>query len=282
MGMVAAASLTTHSISTQVASVSLTGVAALGDTGVRVVVGVINLTGTTNLISSAHVALVASVQLVGSTTLVTAPVITRHASVLLAGSGALIASAGLHVIASVPLFAQTGLITAGVTTRLDVVTMSATAFQEVVGQTVKVGVLLPMSASTSMSVAAAPVQIFAQVTMAAATSLTVPGLVGSAAVYLRGNTTMTMVGGVHEYAAVALVGASQLIAVTTVLTHAPPIAMVAVSAMIIDAVAHGVSVFDWPALVDQIAALAGEDPLMLGAQGHMEDVFPTRLYGPTQ
>jgi hypothetical protein len=32
-------------------------------------------------------------------------------------------------------------------------------------------------------------------------------------------------------------------------------------------------------LVDQIAALSGQDPAMLGATGYIDDVFTTRLAG---
>jgi hypothetical protein len=34
-----------------------------------------------------------------------------------------------------------------------------------------------------------------------------------------------------------------------------------------------------PPLVDQIAALAGQDPAMLGATGYADEVFTTRLAG---
>jgi hypothetical protein len=34
-----------------------------------------------------------------------------------------------------------------------------------------------------------------------------------------------------------------------------------------------------PLLVDQIIALAGQDPAMLGATGYIDDVFTTRLAG---
>lgn len=37
-----------------------------------------------------------------------------------------------------------------------------------------------------------------------------------------------------------------------------------------------------PPLVDQIAALAGQDPALLGATGYIDDVFPVRLVGDTQ
>jgi hypothetical protein len=37
-----------------------------------------------------------------------------------------------------------------------------------------------------------------------------------------------------------------------------------------------------PPLVDQIAALAGLDPAMLGATGYMDDVFTTRLAGDSE
>lgn len=36
-----------------------------------------------------------------------------------------------------------------------------------------------------------------------------------------------------------------------------------------------------PLLVDQIAALAGRDPAMLGATSYMDDVFTVRLSGDT-
>lgn len=34
-----------------------------------------------------------------------------------------------------------------------------------------------------------------------------------------------------------------------------------------------------PPLVDQIAALAGQDPAMIGATGYIDEVFTTRLAG---
>jgi hypothetical protein len=34
-----------------------------------------------------------------------------------------------------------------------------------------------------------------------------------------------------------------------------------------------------PPLVDQIIALSGQDPALLGAMGYMDDVFTTRLVG---
>jgi len=34
-----------------------------------------------------------------------------------------------------------------------------------------------------------------------------------------------------------------------------------------------------PPLVDQIAALAGQDPALIGATGYIDDVFTTRLAG---
>lgn len=34
-----------------------------------------------------------------------------------------------------------------------------------------------------------------------------------------------------------------------------------------------------PSLVDQIAALGGRDPAMIGATGYVDDVFTTRLAG---
>jgi hypothetical protein len=36
-----------------------------------------------------------------------------------------------------------------------------------------------------------------------------------------------------------------------------------------------------PPLVDQIAALAGQDPALMGASGYGDDVFTTRLWGDT-
>jgi hypothetical protein len=41
----------------------------------------------------------------------------------------------------------------------------------------------------------------------------------------------------------------------------------------------GTSYVMTPLLVDQIAALAGQDPALLGATGYMDDVFTTRLAG---
>lgn len=36
-----------------------------------------------------------------------------------------------------------------------------------------------------------------------------------------------------------------------------------------------------PSLADQIAAVAGQDSLLIGASGYMDDVFTTRLWGDT-
>jgi hypothetical protein len=37
-----------------------------------------------------------------------------------------------------------------------------------------------------------------------------------------------------------------------------------------------------PTLLDQITALEGQDPLMVGATGYLDDIFTTRLVGDSQ
>lgn len=38
----------------------------------------------------------------------------------------------------------------------------------------------------------------------------------------------------------------------------------------------------WPTLADQISGVIGADPLLLGATGYADEVFPLRLQGSTQ
>lgn len=53
------------------------------------------------------------------------------------------------------------------------------------------------------------------------------------------------------------------------------VSMAATTSMVVVGNSHVTT----PPLVDQIAALAGQDPAMIGATGYMDDAFTTRLAG---
>lgn len=53
------------------------------------------------------------------------------------------------------------------------------------------------------------------------------------------------------------------------------VSMSATTAMVVTGNSH----ITTPLLVDQIAALVGQDPAMIGATGYVDDVFTTRLAG---
>jgi hypothetical protein len=57
--------------------------------------------------------------------------------------------------------------------------------------------------------------------------------------------------------------------------------MLVLTNMIVQGQSHGTTPFDWPDLADMLAQTAWRNPLMAGALGYMDDVFPSRLSGPT-
>jgi hypothetical protein len=257
-------------------TVVMSGASQLTVLGTRRRLGVVAFNGATDLGVTAALAQFASVHLVGAPQLSVAGVTTRWDSAHLTASAALGVVTTARVLASVRLVGNAHLMASGtrVVGSASVAFVASTTIT-VHGQTIKPG-QVAMSATAGMAVVAAPLNIHGQVAMAAVTSMNVSGQ--TMMFYLVAHSSLTLAPSVHQQATVHLLGLSVLNLQGELLTQAA-VAFAALTGMIVNARAHGNTPFDWPDLADQLNALVGVDPTLLGAQGTMDDVYTERLGG---
>jgi hypothetical protein len=91
-------------------------------------------------------------------------------------------------------------------------------------------------------------------------------------------TALTMVGKMIVTASQTFTAATSM----TILAHDMITGQVAMSAQAGMRVDAKVTTIYGPSLVDQIAALAGEDPALIGATGYLDDIFTSRLMSDSE
>ena len=274
----ATARLTTASISQVSSTVMMPVTAQLTVVGQRVRVDSAALSASSNMIIAGQVHQFAAVSLAGASQLLVAGVPTRWDSVHLVGTATLAPTTTSTIHATVPLVGTGSLVVAGMRTGVASILLVGGTRMQIAGVRLELGQAI-MAAHAGMTVTAATMTMTGQVAMAASTSMTVAGQ--SILFFLVAQSSLVVASRVQENATVPLVGNTTMVLLSD-LTIADAVALIAVSTLYADSKAHGTSPFDWPDLEEMLASLVGVDPLMLGAQGTGDDVWPLRLLGPVQ
>jgi hypothetical protein len=121
--------------------------------------------------------------------------------------------------------------------------------------------IVAMASTASLAVPGTPLRV------AVVQATAVASLVMEASLRLAGSTVFTGVSAMQ-------------VNVTT--TPGVRVHLVAGASMMVSATVERIAPAAPPSLADQIAALAGQDPLMVGATGYLDDIFTTRLLSDSE
>ena len=154
-----------------------------------------------------------------------------------------------------------------------------------------------MSGTAGLTTTGTPIDV-GSVTMVAAAGMTTTGFlpqVVEGQVALTSSAALSALGVGYEFGAVQATAVSSLVVAASLagettfsgdsalsvdaeIVSSSLVELSAAAAMMVSAVVDHVM----PSLEDQLAALAGQDPILLGATGYMDNVFTTRLVGDTE
>jgi hypothetical protein len=306
VGLSAAASLTAAGTVIYMPSVVLAGTTSLTATGLRTVLGIVNLAGVASVTVAATAASFALVGLAGATSLTVSISGTETASVLMtaasaltpvgtmtrwgalawAASASMVVTAGpVQIVAQVTMSSLASMVVAGFLpqTVQGQVQMGATAHlvaaageQEIANVTMLVNAVLLASGFL-------PQTIQGQVAMAALTNLVATGLINPVIfLHMSASTSLTTTAHVLEVSQSVLTARASM---TVYATTAAPVRvdMYANTAMTVTAVVETpAGVPEMPSLEDQIIGVAGEDPILMGASGYLNELFTSRLLSDSE
>ena len=266
-------SLTVAPLVTELASVSMAATAHLSVT--PIVYGFVTMASTASLALTVAVQEVASFAGVAITSLSVAAGVAELASVNLVGTGTLTATALRIAVSTVSMLPVSTLsltnvhvqqnavvsfnVTASLTMTyqaLGVVSMAATAGLTMVARSWSI-IQGQVSMSGTASLQVIP-QVTATIHFVAVTSLNITArMIIGVAPGFSATTDMEVDVGVYHYAQVMMSVSAKLTVDADVRRKAP-------------------------SLFDQIQALEGQDPIMVGATGYMDDIFTTRLVSDSE
>ena len=302
----ATASMTVAALVTQIASVVELGASGDMVVGSVLELAAVSLTGTTVMTVGAVISRMGAVSLSASAALSPTGVTTQFGTVTLIGTTgltttAIVSGAGNSFLAS----ALAGMTVAGVITEVAGISLSASAALNFAGnlpQTITGQVALApyasllvagflvqndaivMAAITALSATLdyLPKTFYGDVQMSSTASMVIPGATEEFAVIQA-----VAVASLDMEATVRVAGSNVFTGVSTMrvdVTTSPGVKvnMAASTSMVVRGTAIPVGPPPAPSLADQIAAVVGQDPVLLGATGYLDDVFTSRLTGDSE
>ena len=266
--------VTALGIAAPTAIVSITVTGGLAGLGLAAPTAVVSVT-TSGVVSKLGVASPAAVASIVVNGVVTVLAIAAPAAVVSVAATATITQA-----AAVAMFAATTLTGQPLpATIAGQVNMAGASSMSLVGQ-VFGNVAVIMSATASLTGQPLPQFVPGQVSMASQAALTTSAKTVETATVLLAGVASLMVFVTPHLAGSAVFTAHA--GMTVFATSAPGarVVMHATTDMQVVATTHHITPVA-PTLADQIAAVAGQDPILLGATGYGDDVFTSRLVGDT-